>query len=183
LFALTVVAQTYRGAVRGTISDPNGQALPGATVTITNTTTGESRTATTGDQGEYAISALPPGLYEILIEKQPFEKYANKVELHVNEVVRTDVTLMVGSVGTFVIETFEGNLKQDSASLGTVVDNRQITGLPLDGRNFYELSLLVQYAAISLLASTARVKTQTTSCSTASTTSIRNSTRSACVRQ
>ena len=117
--------------------------MPGATVTITNTTTGEARTATSGDQGEYAISALPPGLYEILIEKPPFEKYANNVELHVNEVVRADVTLMVGSVGTFVIETFQGNLKHDSASLGTVVDNRQITGLPLDGRNFYELSLLV----------------------------------------
>ncbi|HEX3184005.1 MAG TPA: TonB-dependent receptor [Pyrinomonadaceae bacterium] len=143
LFALPVFAQTYRGAVRGTIHDPNGGAMPGATVTITNTTTGESRTATSGEQGEFAISALPPGLYEILIEKQPFEKYANKVELHVNEVVRADVTLMVGSVGTFVIETFEGNLKQDTASLGAVVDNRQITGLPLDGRNFYELSLLV----------------------------------------
>jgi carboxypeptidase family protein/TonB-dependent receptor-like protein len=143
LFALPVFAQTYRGAVRGTIYDPNGGALPGATVTITNTTTGESRTATTGEQGEYAMSALPPGLYEILIEKPPFEKYANKVDLHVNEVVRADVTLMVGSVGTFLIETFEGNLKQDTASLSTVVDNRQITGLPLDGRNFYELSLLV----------------------------------------
>ena len=143
LFALPVFAQTYRGAVRGNIYDPNGQAMPGAAVTITNTTTGESRTATTGDQGEFAISALPPGLYEILIEKQNFEKYANKVELHVNEVVRADVRLMVGSVGTFVIETFQGNLKQDSAALGTVVDNRQITGLPLDGRNFYELSLLV----------------------------------------
>ena len=117
--------------------------MPGATVTITNTTTGEARTATSGDQGEYAISALPPGLYEILIEKPPFEKYANNVDLHVNEVVRADVTLMVGSVGTFVIETLQGNLKQDSVSLGTVVDNRQITGLPLDGRNFYELSLLV----------------------------------------
>ena len=61
LFALPVFAQTYRGAVRGTIYDPNGGALPGATVTITNTTTGESRTATTGEQGEYAMSALPPG--------------------------------------------------------------------------------------------------------------------------
>ena len=142
-FALTVLGQTYRGAVRGTILDPYGRAMPGATVTITNTTTGEIRTATTGEQGEYAITALAPGLYEILIEKPPFEKYSNKVELHVNEVVRADVPLKIGSVGTFLIETFEGNLKQDTASLGAVVDNRQITGLPLDGRNFYELSLLV----------------------------------------
>jgi hypothetical protein len=137
------MGQTYRGAVRGTIYDPNKAALPGATVTITNTTTGEVRTASTGEQGEYAISALPPGLYEILIEKPPFENYSNKVDLHVNEVVRADVVLMVGSVGTFLIETFEGNLKQDTASLGAVVDNKQVTGLPLDGRNFYELSLLV----------------------------------------
>ena len=58
VFALTAVGQTYRGAVRGTIYDPNGAAMPGATVTITNTTTGEARTATTGEQGEYAITAL-----------------------------------------------------------------------------------------------------------------------------
>src|SRR6185295_12264694 len=133
----------YRGAVRGTILDPNGQPMPGATVTITNTATRETRTATAGEQGEYAISALAPGSYEIRIEKQNFEKYANEVELHVNEVVRADVTLKVGSVGTFVIETIQGNLKQDTASLGTVLPNRSITGLPLDGRNFYELSLLV----------------------------------------
>jgi hypothetical protein len=142
LFALPVVAQTYRGAVRGTISDPNGSAMPGATVTLTNIATGETRTLTTGEQGEYTFSSLPPGSYQLQVERQSFEKYANDVEVHVNEVIRADVTLRVGSVGTFVLETFSGNLKQDSASLGTVVDNRQITGLPLDGRNFYELSLL-----------------------------------------
>jgi hypothetical protein len=75
---------------------------------------------------------------------QGFNDYKNQVELRVNEVVRADVTLEIGIVDKVVIEAiFEGNLKKDSASLGSVIENRQVTGLPLDGRNFYELSLLV----------------------------------------
>ena len=70
--------------------------------------------------------------------------YENQVEVHVNEVVRADVRLEIRNTDIFAVDApFDGNLKKDSASLGTVIENRQVTGLPLDGRNFYELSLLV----------------------------------------
>src|SRR6185503_8823806 len=138
------MAQTHRGAVRGTIYDPNGDVVAGATVTITNTGTGESRTATTGDQGEYAVSSLPPSLYKIKVEKTGFNLYENDVDLQVNQVVRADAYLTIGMVNIVSLDAqFDADLKKDSASLGAVINNRQVTGLPLDGRNFFELSLLV----------------------------------------
>ncbi|HEV2836509.1 MAG TPA: TonB-dependent receptor, partial [Pyrinomonadaceae bacterium] len=73
-----------------------------------------------------------------------FITLAEKIELRVNEGVRRDVTLPVGHPEVVSVEaTYEAQLKKESASLGAVIENRQITSLPLDGRNFYELSLLV----------------------------------------
>jgi hypothetical protein len=143
-FALPVFAQTHRGSVRGTVYDQKAFVIPGATVTLTNTGTGETRTTTTGDQGEYAVSSLPPGVYKLNVEKSGFNAYQNQVDVQVNQVVRADAQMTIGMVNIVSIDApFNANLKKDSASLGTVVENRQITGLPLDGRNFYELSLLV----------------------------------------
>ncbi|HEX2267963.1 MAG TPA: carboxypeptidase-like regulatory domain-containing protein, partial [Pyrinomonadaceae bacterium] len=144
LLALTVVAQTHRATVRGTISDINGAAIPDVRVTLTNESTGESRKTMSLAQGDYAFTSLTPGVYELKGEKSGFTVYSERFELLVNEVVRRDVTLQVGGPETSSIDSlFNINLKKDSPSLGTVIENRQVTGLPLDGRNFYELSLLV----------------------------------------
>ena len=144
LLAVPLLAQTHRASIRGTVYDAKKFVITGATVTLTNTATGESRTATTGDEGEYAISSLPPALYKLKVERANFMPYENDVELHVNEVVRGDVILEIPHTDIFSVDApFDATLKKDSASLGTVVQNRQVTSLPLDGRNFYELSLLV----------------------------------------
>ena len=144
LLTVPVLAQTHRASLRGTIYDPNQDAIPGAAIKLTNLATGETRNTSSGQSGEYAISSLAPGIYEIEIEKQAFKKYKQQVELLVNQEPRLDVTLDVGGIEiTQTTNSLEANLKQDTASLGTVVENREITGLPLDGRNFYELSLLV----------------------------------------
>ncbi|HEY8413807.1 MAG TPA: TonB-dependent receptor, partial [Pyrinomonadaceae bacterium] len=150
LFVLTllviapVVGQTHRAALRGTVYDPNLAVIQGATITLTNVATGESRTTTSDDKGEYAVASLAAGLYELDVEKSPFEKSSLRISLLVNQVQRQDVTLQVGSPGIVTVDApFEAQLKKDTASLGTVIENRQVTGLPLDGRNFYELSLLV----------------------------------------
>lgn len=144
LLAWPVVAQTHRASVRGTIADVNGAAVPGVTVTLTSLTTGESRSITTGDEGEYGLSSLPPGLYQLKAQKSGFKEYEERLELLVNEVARHNVRLDVGGPEVQSIDsTYDANVKRDSASLGSVIENRQITGLPLDGRNFYELSLLV----------------------------------------
>ena len=140
-----VVAQTYRGSVRGTVYDPNHDVIPGAAVGLTNLATGESRKATSDAQGEYVISSLTPGTYRLEVRRQPsFVPYDEKLEVLVNQELRVDVALQVGNPDTFEVDsTTEALIKKDSASLGAVIENRQVTGLPLDGRNFYELALLV----------------------------------------
>ena len=148
LLAAPVLAQTHRASLRGTIYDPNKATIPGATIKLTSLATGETRSTSTGENGEYAISSLAPGSYQIEIENPAFKKYIQQIELLVNQEPRLDATLEVGGLSPSSVDTsFEANLKRDTASLGTVVENRQITGLPLDGRNFYELSLLVPGAA------------------------------------
>ncbi len=144
LLPAVIAAQTHRASVRGIITDPNGAGVPGATVRLRNTSTGETRETTSGSTGEYAISSLAPSAYEITVEGRNFKKYARNLELLVHEERRIDVTLEVGMVDPYVVEsTVDPILKKENASLGTVIENRQVTGLPLDGRNFYELSLLV----------------------------------------
>ncbi|HEU4769316.1 MAG TPA: TonB-dependent receptor, partial [Pyrinomonadaceae bacterium] len=144
LLSLPVLAQTHRASVRGTIYDPNKAVVPGASITITNVDTRESRTTTSGDDGEYGVSSLLPGRYQIEIERTGFIKQSLPIELLVNEIQRYDVTLNpAGPTSHAPAAESEIFLNKDSASLGTVIENRQVTGLPLDGRNFYELSLLV----------------------------------------
>lgn len=144
LLAAPVLAQTHRASLRGTVYDANRAAIPGAAIKLTNIATGEIRTTTTDEDGEYAILSLPPGSYQFEIEKRNFNTHRGQLELLVNQEQRQDVTLGVAGLEIVPVETrFEANLKKDTASLGTVIENRQVTGLPLDGRNFYELSLLV----------------------------------------
>ncbi|HEU4795094.1 MAG TPA: carboxypeptidase-like regulatory domain-containing protein, partial [Pyrinomonadaceae bacterium] len=144
LFA-PALAQTHRASVRGTIYDPNNAAIAGATITLTNWNTGEQRTTTTDSDGSYAISSVPPGEYRLAVEKTNFKVTLRTFKLFVNEQRREDVTIQVGGpdVSVSSLEAQPDPLKKETASLGSVIENRQVTTLPLDGRNFYELSLLV----------------------------------------
>ncbi|HET6891564.1 MAG TPA: carboxypeptidase-like regulatory domain-containing protein, partial [Pyrinomonadaceae bacterium] len=144
--ALSVFGQTYRSTIRGTISDPNGAVVPGAAVRVVNSTTNESRGTVSDEEGAYAISSLAPGTYEVTIEAQGFQRLVlTQVALQVNQELRVDGRLQVGEVKNTVDNPYEPAplLKKDSVSLGTVIQERQIVDLPLDGRNFYELNLLV----------------------------------------
>ena len=144
LASAVVTAQTHRASLRGTIYDPQIAAIPGAEVTVTNLATADVRTTTTESNGEYTISSLPAGRYEVKVAKQNFQTFAEQIEVLVNQEHRFDATLNVGTLSSPIVESnYNPQLKKDSGSLGTVIENRQITGLPLDGRNFYELSLLV----------------------------------------
>jgi hypothetical protein len=144
LLPAAIAAQTHRASLRGTIYDPNHAAIPGATVSVTSVATGDVRTTTSDSSGEYAIFSVPAGIYQVEVDANSFQKHSERIELLVNQDQRLDVALTVGGPAPEQIDsTFDAQLKKDSASLGTVIENRQITGLPLDGRNFYELSLLV----------------------------------------
>ena len=144
LLPAAVNAQTNRASVRGTVHDPNHAVIPNAKVTVTNRATGERRTVTTDSDGNYAISSLTAGNYELNAEYPNFQKFTQLIELHVNHEQRVDPQLEVNGPDLVPLNTTDdAQLKKDTPSLGAVIENRQITNLPLDGRNFYELSLLV----------------------------------------
>lgn len=144
LVSTVVSAQTHRASLRGTIYDSDRAAIPGAKITVTNLATDEVRTISSDDNGEYAISSLVAGLYRVKVEMVGFASYGEQIELLVNQERRLDASLIPAGPDTIDINsTDDAALKKDSPALGTVIENRQVTGLPLDGRNFYELSLLV----------------------------------------
>jgi hypothetical protein len=144
LGAAPVAAQTHTGSTRGIVTDPNGAVIEGAAVTLTSDETGETRTTTSNGDGEYIISSLRPGPYRLKVAAAGFETGWREVVLQVNQERRIDVVLVVAGTTDNILVTDElAPLKKDSASLGAVIENRQVTGLPLDGRNFYELNLLV----------------------------------------
>ena len=147
--APSATAQTVGGSVRGTITDQNHAVMPDVKVMLVNSATHEARTVISDSEGLYAISALPPGAYVLTASAKGFERFPQPLELQVNQNLRIDMTMEVATVGFTAdgVVLPPADLKKDSASLGTVIENRQVAGLPLDGRNFYELGLLVPGAA------------------------------------
>ena len=148
LLPVVAVAQTHRGSIRGTIFDPNKAVVVGAEVKLVNLSTRKERTVQSGPEGDYSIASIEPGSYSLEVRTQGFEAFAQEFEIHVNQELRMDANLLLPAIsGDRVSTAVTRELKQDNASLGTVIENRQVSGLPLDGRNFYELSLLVPGAA------------------------------------
>jgi hypothetical protein len=148
-FWLTARAQNYRGAVRGRVTDPRGASIAGAQVKLLEEGTNEGRVVKTDGNGDFTISLLRPGSYQLQVESEGFSKFFNRITLQINQDLRLDVELKIPSanVDDNMIVAPVSPLKYESASLGAVIDNRQVTGLPLDGRNFLELSLLTPGAA------------------------------------
>ena len=98
LLASSAFAQQITATLTGTISDPNGAVVPGAVVTATSNETGQSRTATTNDEGNYTITFLPPGTYNVTIAKTGFaDTVRENVRLEIAQTASIDVTLGVGA--------------------------------------------------------------------------------------
>ena len=136
--------QNHRASIRGTLSDVSQARLSSVPIKLVLIDSGEVRTTTSSDSGEFAISALAPGSYRLEVEQTGYKKYIQEVTLKVNQELRVDLSLEVGPLAEQVVVTApQAPLKKDSPAIGTVIENRQITQLPLDGRNFLELSLLV----------------------------------------
>ncbi len=144
LFLATQLAGQTLGTFTGEVKDTTGAAVADATVTVRNTATNGVRTATTNDEGIYTIPALIPGIYDVKAEKQGF-KVANRsgVELQVQQTARVDFGLQVGQVSeTVEVTGAVPLLTTENATVGTVVEQRRITDLPLNGRNFFSLVAL-----------------------------------------
>ena len=146
LLVMSVItsAQVTTADLVGTIKDTTGGVMPGVTVTLTNEATGVSRTATTGDGGTYIFTSLQPGRYRLTAEIQGFRKVERTgVELQVNQRAQIDLELEVGLVSeTVLIVGTAPLLETQSSVLGTVIEEKQVQDLPLNGRNFVQLATL-----------------------------------------
>ncbi|MEP7364005.1 MAG: TonB-dependent receptor [Acidobacteriota bacterium] len=144
----------------GTITDPSGGAVTGATVEAVSRETGSVSTAKSGDHGEFVLPGLAAGAYEITFQASGFRAVTRPVDLLLDQHVRVNVELVVGLTGgdQVVVMADRPLLRTENAALGAVVENAQVTGLPLDGRNWTELALLVPGAVPSAQGSAGSVR-------------------------
>jgi hypothetical protein len=150
LTAAAMMAQVQAGRIVGTVYDPNGAVVPGATVTVTNQNTNVSSTVITNQVGEYVVTPLNPGMYDVSVKMQGFQTVVERgIEIQVGrQAVRSDVRLPIGETTTLVEVTAGAPLLDtESGTMGQVMTNKQITDLPLNGRGFYELARLTPGAA------------------------------------
>lgn len=140
-----LMAQGPVASVTGVVHDPSGSSIPAAVVKARNLETNVSRSTVSNESGAYTVVGLPPGKYEVTVEAMGF-KLASRSDLtlQVAENARIDFTMELGATSDVVNVTAEVPVTDtESASTGTVIDNHQVVELPLNGRQFYGLALLV----------------------------------------
>jgi hypothetical protein len=136
--------QTTFGSIVGAITDPSGSPVTDAQVTIVNLGTNETRTAPTNNDGFYQFVNLTPGNYRVEVEKSGFSRLTREpVTVAVQSTARIDGALQVGNVSqTIEVKAETPLIEAQASSLGTVVDQRQVNELPLNGRNPMSLAAL-----------------------------------------
>ena len=143
ILTIPAFSQTF-GEMTGTVIDSSNAVVPGASVSVTNTATSQVRQADTNSSGNFTVPFLPPGVYQVRVEKQGFKSAArNNVSLQVADSVRVNFTMELGSVSE-AIEVTSGTplLTTESGTVGTVIDNKRIVELPLNGRNYLQMVAL-----------------------------------------
>ncbi len=143
--SIQLPAQTSLGTILGNVTDESGAAIPHVAVTITNEATSAARTIATNDAGTYTATALPAGSYKIQAVLKGFrEGIQTGVKLDVNQTLRLDLSLKVGEVTQSVeVNGIAATLQTDSSTVATTVDNAKVVELPLNGRSFTQLTVLV----------------------------------------
>jgi outer membrane receptor protein involved in Fe transport len=142
----SLLAQSFRGTILGTVTDSSGAAVPGATVTIKNLDTGLTRVVATSEDGSYAAPELPIGTYSVNVEKAGFKVgILLSVKVEVATERRADVTLQPGQLAQTVEVQAEElpMVESTSNTLGGVVESKVVTSLPVNGRDYQKLIFLV----------------------------------------
>lgn len=131
----------FRAGVQGTVSDTAGGVIPGATVTLTNTETGQTQQIVTSDSGFYRFSALPPGTYTVTVEQPSFKKrVVENVKVDAESIRGLDVQLEAGGVSEVVtVEADPAPLETEDANVKKTITNVEVQRLPQVGRDPYEL--------------------------------------------
>jgi hypothetical protein len=142
LSAIPLFGQTF-GEVTGHVSDPSGAAVPGAKISLTNVATNAVRTVVSTVSGDYTFPAVAPGQYNVKVEQAAFKTASSSIQVQVQQTVRLDFALEIGQVSeTVEVSASAQMLQSENLSLGTVVENKGITELPLNGRNYLSLVAL-----------------------------------------
>ncbi|HEY4048798.1 MAG TPA: carboxypeptidase regulatory-like domain-containing protein [Acidobacteriaceae bacterium] len=144
------VGQVQSGRIVGTVYDQNGAVIPAASVRVTNVSTNLTQSAVSGNQGEYVVTPVDPGVYDIFVNAKGFENSIKKaVEIQVGQIAREDFSMTVGaSTATVEVTGAPALLNTETATVGQVITNTQIVNLPLNGRGFYQLAQLTPGAAL-----------------------------------
>jgi hypothetical protein len=141
-------AQTARGTVQGLVTDVTGAVIAGAQVAVVRDATGARVTTRTNDKGWFTLAQVEPGAYHLEIAHDGFRRHRQPLTMAAHQGFRIDVTLQTGSVSETVTVAADATpLDRLSPSLVTRVDPRQVANLPLDGRNFLDLTLLTAGSA------------------------------------
>jgi hypothetical protein len=143
--SLPLAAQKVSGTITGVVSDPAGAVIAGADVTVTNVGTGEVRTAKTSDHGEYVVTDLAAGNYDVTIKQPSFKEYVSKgVQLFVSSTTTVNATLAVGSATEqMTVEANAVQVETATGAVGNVIEGNQVRELPLNGRSFAQLTQLM----------------------------------------
>jgi len=138
-------AQVTTGSILGTVRDQSGAVVPNARVVVTDTGKGTSVTVEANGDGEYTIPFLIPGAYNVSAESAGFKRtVSNNIVLDIDQRARVDLSLVPGGASeTVAVTTTAPLIKSDSSELGDVVSKREVQNLPLNGRNFVQLTYLV----------------------------------------
>ena len=138
-------AQVSTGTIVGVVQDSTGGVLSGATVTVTHLATGQIRTTQTNDQGEFNAQFMPLGTYSVAVTAPGYQtKVLSGITLQVDQTANLTIKLEVGSVSQTVEVTSAAPLVDTTtSSLGQVIDNAEVLSMPLNGRNPFQLGLLV----------------------------------------
>ena len=138
-------AQSFKATVVGTVVDSSGAVVPGATVSIAQEGTGLTVATTTGPQGTFSLAQLPPGRYALAITLAGFRTFVQTgIVLETDQVRRVAAQLQLGDVAeTITVAARVAVVNTDTSNKGEVITERQVADLPLNGRNYTDLALLV----------------------------------------
>jgi hypothetical protein len=144
LLCLSAHAQTSTASLTGTIRDTTGAYLPGVAITATDSARNTALTTLTNEAGRFVIPVLNPGTYTVAAELPGFKRFVQEgLVLQVAQIARIDATLEVGEVSQVIEVTAAAPLLEtETSSRGSVIDQRKIVELPLNGRDYNQLALL-----------------------------------------
>src|SRR5436190_2000436 len=144
LIGAPIEAQTVMGTVLGSVRDSDGAVVPGAQVSLQNSGTGLDRQSSTNEQGEYNATDLPVGTYRLSVSKPGFKtEVRNGITLTIGATIPVNVTLHVGDVKeTIEVTADAAQVETATSSMGGLVGERTIRDLPLNGRDWLQLTTL-----------------------------------------